>query len=80
MFLPKNRLDGFFDPTPPAPCDLLSKAYVVKLELLRCEEDDGTVDSLISFQVHGVIGSDDDGTLAALLSQFRQPRGTEGAA
>ena len=82
MFLPKNRLSEFFPVDPPEPCKLLTEAYGIKLELMRCVDDDGTVDTMISFQVHGSIGDDeaDAATLASLLAQFRQPRGTEGAA
>ena len=76
MFVPKNRLSEFF-PVDPEPCKLLTEAYGIKLELMRCVDDDGTVDTMISFQVHGTIDGDDDTTLAALLAQFRQPR-TEG--
>jgi hypothetical protein len=77
---PPNRLAKFFpvEANPmanlPQGNKLLADAHVVKLELVRYADDDGSVDAVISFEVHGTVEAGD--TLAALLAQFR--KGGEG--
>jgi hypothetical protein len=83
---PPNRLARFFPvdpvvPTVPSAGDkLLNNSHIVKLSMMRVADDDGVLDTLIGYELHGTIDDDDAATLAALLSQFRQPRGEAGAA
>lgn len=86
---PQNRLAQFFpiEAAPPPPPDprfdkLIGGCYGIKLELVRVEDDDGGLDTLISYEVHGQLGDDDRPLLAALLDEFaKTPRqGGEGVA
>jgi hypothetical protein len=79
---PPNRLAKFFPVEAPAPkttlAKLLDAAGEIKLRLIRFEEDDGTIEQYVSYEVHGDLEAD-AGTLAAMLAQFK-PRNDGGAA
>jgi hypothetical protein len=62
-----------FNRLPPAvpPPPLLATAHGIKLELMRCHDDDGSMETLVSYEVHGVLDDEDSDLVAALLSQFR---------
>jgi hypothetical protein len=65
---------------PPAPTPLLASASCIRLDLIRSVNEAGDAETLVSYAIHGEIEADDSNLLAALLSQFRTPRGEAGAA
>jgi hypothetical protein len=86
FYQPPNRLAKYFpvEAPPPAPIGdkLLDESFNVKLEVTRFRDDNGNVDARISFEVLGQLDDSeaDQAILAALLRQFRKPRGEcEGA-
>ena len=72
-----SRLPLFFFAPSVSPPPLLATCHEIKLQMLRLVDDDGSIDSLVSYEVHGTLDEGDGELLAALLSQFRTPR-TEG--
>jgi len=75
---PPNRLAKFFPvepPEPPLADRVLDNATGLKLELLRFTDDDGDVDLMISYEVHGSLPEDQTGLLAELISRLSRKGG-----
>jgi hypothetical protein len=85
MYSEPNRIAQYFpapkvEQRPQSVADvLLQKAWSAKIELLRFEDDDGS-DCSCEVEIRSTIDADDINVLAALLAEFRKPRGGEAVA
>lgn len=80
MFAPHNRCLGYFlDRVPSVADKLVTESHRLKIDMLRCRDDDGSIEKIVSYEIHGTLDEGDGDLLAALLRQFRTPV-TEGGA
>ena len=76
---PINRLEPFFPPRESVADKLLTNAWACKIELLRFSDDDGS-DCSCEVEIRSTIEGKPDDVLAAILAEFRTPRGEAGVA
>lgn len=78
FYEPPNRLAKFFPVDPPPLADrVLDNATGLKIELLKFTDDDGAVDVLLSYEVHGSLPEDQAGVLTALTNRLAGKAGAK---